>query len=172
MPLSFFDIESIRLYGIPVEVDGCGLTLTQAKVLAGMVGKLMDEAGHKKDAAVPIAVEAFRRMYVKEEDGWRCKRTVRLKDHAGVAVRSKFHRQDQKERVMGRIKAEVSEERRRKREAMEKIEEAGARNSKKDKQAILGAVHALFDVLNKADQDEVMAALNKKVGRPVTRRKP
>jgi len=163
--MSWFSLESISNWGIPVEVDGIKLRFHQAKVLVDMVEDLMDNAGFAKKDAIEHALTAFRVMYEKRGKDWAAKKNIQLKDH-GVSVRNKFHKKDQRERIMVRVRAEVAEKHRRQ-EIIREIIEAGRRNSGKDKNAIDAALTGLFDVLTKADQEAAFKSLGQKLGRTV-----
>ena len=106
--MTWTSLEAIRLWGAPTEIDGTPLTLTQARVLMGVVEKNMDEARHKKAEAVTLAVVAFKAMYDKTGDGWVAKEKIELAGH-GVTVRSKFHRTDQRERIMAKVRRGLKE---------------------------------------------------------------
>jgi len=154
-------LEAIRLWGVPVEVDGSDLTLTQARVLAGMVGKLMVEAEHSKEVAVKMALEAFRRMYERSDDGWRARRSVEV--HGGKKVRNRHYVKDALERRADDTgdsgKAAVL--------LVRSMLEAGRRNSGQDRSRIAAAMSSLLDVLDNADQEAVLRDLGKRLGASV-----
>ncbi len=155
-------LEAIRLWGVPVCVDGSELTLTQARVLAGMVGKLMVEAEHSKEVAVKMALEAFRRMYERSDDGWRARRSVEV--HGGKKVRNRHYVKDALERRAVDTggdsgKAAVL--------LVRSMLEAGRRNSGQDRSRIAAAMSSLLDVLDNADQEAVLRDLGKRLGASV-----
>lgn len=169
--MTWLTLESIRLWGAPVEIDETSLTLTQGRVLMGVVETAMD-AGHKKEVALSMAVEAFRRMYDRSSDGteWAARRQI--VQHGGVTVRNKFYRQDQKERIMAKVRRSVAEEKRKVEFIHRLMDEAGRRNSRPDKGRVTGALSGLFDVLNKTDQEELLKSLSKRLGTTVKLKGP
>lgn len=165
--LTFITLEDVRTWGVPVELDGISLTLMQARVLAGIVEKAMDEAGHPKDVAVRMSVAAFRAMYEKKDEGWQAVRNVRL---AGgkASVRNKFHKADERERIMARVRSERSklQEMRLRQRGLKwvALAEAGARHGKADKGRIFQAIEGLFGTLDKGDAAGLFGELRKKLG--------
>ena len=159
MAVHWTSLEAIRLWGVPVEVDGSDLTLTQARVLAGMVEKLMVEAEHSKETAVKMALEAFRRMYERVDDGgWRARRSVEV--HGGKKVRNRHYVKDALERRASENEdAAIS--------IVRSMLEAGRRNSGQDRSRIAAAMSSLLDVLDNADQEAVLRDLGKRLGASV-----
>jgi hypothetical protein len=131
-------LESMRLYGIPTEIDGIELSLIQGKVLLGIIDKAMDQAGHPLREAIEVSVPAFRKMYAVVDGQWRPKRMIRLDKGHGKAFRNKHW-----EEPMGRGKVRSNPYR--------EVWEAGARNNRKDKGAIKEVVRLALGQL--ADDD-------------------
>ena len=171
--LEFCSLSEIELYGVPIEIDGVKLTFTQAKVLVGIVETTMDQAKHKFQPAVSLAIEVFKNVYELDGDAWKAKRQIKLKDHSGQVFDNRHFKTDEKERIMGRIKA--------KRKAKEAIKqpvkeskttvavlmEAGRRNSGKDKEKVSAALSSIFDVLSKDDQQNILKTLSAKLGKTI-----
>ena len=159
--LTFTTLEGVERWGVPIDLDGTPLTLMQARVLASIVEKTMDEAGHPKGTAVKLSVAAFRAMYEKTDDGWKARRMAKLSN--GLEVRNKFHKADQRERIMARTRY-VEPQEQQKPAVWVPLLEAGARHGKADKGRIFDAIRGLFSALNKDDQDGLFRDIRKKHG--------
>jgi len=164
--MTWLTLESIQRWGAPVEIDGTPLNLTQGRVLMGTIETAMD-SGHQKEAAVSMGVQAFRRMYEKSTDGTEWRALRKIPQHGGVEVRNKYFKQDQKERIMAKVKRSVAERNRRLEAVRTLLDEAGRRNSGADKARIVSALDGLFGALTRGDQESVLKALGKKVGKRI-----
>jgi hypothetical protein len=80
---------------LPGEIDGLLLTDSQSVVLAEIVKKLVIEAQYDLEPAVLKALDVFKCMFENTGVCWRPKKTIRLKEHAGI-VKNKFYRFDLK----------------------------------------------------------------------------
>jgi hypothetical protein len=147
---------------VPIVIEGIPLTLTQARVLAATVERHI-EAKHDKETAVAKAVEVFRETYRLDGDQWVANRSVKLARHGGE-IRNKYYVQDKKERQMAKTDEAKKDSQRSMSETMRVIREAGARNSRGDKERLSGALDALINVLNKRDQEDVLRSLGKRLG--------
>lgn len=161
------NVDRARAVGLPIEMDGASLTDYQARVLFGIYRKLVVEAEHPQHVAVAKAIEVFREMYGKSGDKWQPKRVLILKNHAGAIVRNRHFGAERRKKVMGRVRAEVAREKKRIKDSFEKIVEAGARNSRGDKERIGSAIGAMFNVLTKKDQQKVLKKLGDKLGKRI-----
>ena len=146
---SFFTLESMERYGIPTVIDGNKITFMQGKVILRLIDKAMDEAKHPLDKAIEMAVECFRKMYSKTEEGWEPKQ--RIKQHNGY-VRNRFYvdeMNDRRSKKMARGKAKPKNE-----ESVSYLSllESGARNNKKDKSAIREVIKHALSQLSKDDR--------------------
>lgn len=174
--LSFYSLESIQEYGVPVEIDDVKLTFTQAKRLANLVEKnLIGQAHHTFPVAVNLAVTAFRTMYERSDSDWKAKKTIELLRHGRemIRVRNKNYHKEKKERQMSRVKVDKTESRKIKGSGnfVGVLCEAGRRNAGKDRGRIDNALDSLFDLLNKSDQESVLRSLSKKLGGKVSFRR-
>jgi hypothetical protein len=143
---TFFTLESMKQYGIPVEVDGEALTYFQAQRMVGLIGRAMDEAGHTLEDARKIAVKAFRKLYEKKDDGWSARRVVQLGTHGGK-IQNRHHNAER--RQMPRTRSKPKQERSPAERVLDGLNEAGARNNKKDNAAIADVVKLAVGQLNK-----------------------
>ena len=148
----FLTLESIRLYGIPTEIDGAQLTLKQARILAGMVENAQGADPGKLAEAIADATSAFRKVFVVKRGRWASRTTIRTS--GGVEFRNKF--KDERDE-MGRTRGKY------KRPPMEALLEAGARNSKKDAKAIEEVIRLALDQLNKADRLPLLKKLGYRI---------
>ena len=150
MSMTFLSIESIQLYGIPVEVDGVKLSLIQARILAGNVGKIMDDTGASLKESVGAALRVFRKLYDLEDGKWVPKKMIQL-GHGNnqKVIRSKFY---DLEKDMGRVLAKKKT-----------VTEAGARNNKRDKQSIVTIVDAALSQLSAEDQENILKTTLKRL---------
>lgn len=160
MGLTFLTLESIELYGIPIEIDEIRLTLRQARVLANIVDECM-EAKHPKDVAIEKAIAVFRESYDKLENEWRAKSIIKLARHGGIRIPNRYFKAEQRERIMAQVKNAVEESGK---SPMRTLLEAGRRNSSKDKAAITTALTALIGTLVKNDKDDFVKTLGDKYG--------
>lgn len=162
MGLTYLSLESIKFYGVPIEIDEIPLTLRQARVLTSIVDECID-AGHPKVVAIEKAIQSFRESYDKLENEWRAKSIIRLKRHGGIRIPNRYFKAEQRERIMNKVKKALDESDNSPISVL--LLEARKRNNKKDKKAITEALVALFGTLNKGDQDEVVSNLHAKLGK-------
>ena len=166
--MTWTNLESIRMWGAPTVIDGVPLTLLQGRALMSTVEKLMDDAEYPKEEAVERAVVWFRRMFEVSGEEWVAVPEVKV--HGGATVKNKYHAADSKARMVEKLKRKMREEADRRRRALEAVRglaEAGKRNSTADKGKIATALAGLFDVLNRTDQEDVVKALGKRLGRSI-----
>ena len=154
MPV-FYTLESIELYGIPVEVDGARLTLNQARILVNLVGTVWDAGDMELEEAVKHALPAFRKSFELVDGHWVSKAAIRLA--GGQEFRNKFHREDDVARERKQKKTEAQAH------PMDALLEAGARNNKKDKAAIQEVVRLALSQLSKEDRLSAIKALGYRV---------
>lgn len=166
--MTWTSLESIRMWGAPIEIDGVSLTLLQGRALMSTVEKLMDDAEYPKVEAVERAVMWFRRLF--EVSGGEWVAVPEVKVHGGTVVKNKYYHADHKARMVEKLKRKMREEsvrRRRTLEAVRSLGEAGKRNSSADKGKIATALAGLFDVLNRGDQENMVKVLGKRLGRSI-----
>lgn len=138
---TFYSIEDLKRYGIPMKIEGANLTLIQGKVLVGLIGQVFTE-GIKLAEAIEIAMPAFKESYRLEDGVWKSNKFISI---AGKTIRSKFFNEGD----MGRTKKNQRTE-------------AGKRNNKKDREAIKLIIKNALSQL--ADDDtSILAELGLKV---------
>lgn len=94
MGLTFYSLESIKDFGIPIVLDDIPLTFIQASVMVNIVNKLIDEAEYEKDAAIKKAVPIFMKMYVKKNNTWIAEKILKLTKHGNIKIKNKFYKID------------------------------------------------------------------------------
>jgi len=141
---SFFSIEDLKRYGIPMRIDSADLTLTQGKVLVGLIGQVFVQ-GMKLAEAIEIALPAFKESYKLENGRWYSNKFISI---AGKTIRSKFYKEDD---GMGRARRDHRTE-------------AGKRNSKKDREAIKKIIKSALSQLGD-DGNSILAELGLKVAK-------
>lgn len=155
-------MDDVRYLGFPTTVDEVDLNLTQAREFVRCVHQIMDEAGHPKKFAIELMTEAFRRSHQKVNEAWRPVRVVTLAKGHGKAVRNKFHKLESDEM---RVPVEH------KKDFVQILLEAGARNNKKDKVAIIGIVDAALGQLSDDEQSDVLTQAMTKLNLRLKKRK-
>ena len=158
---TFTKIEDVKRYGLPVKIDGIALTRRQAcDVLPMIVGRIMDEAGHDLKTARGLAVGAFKVMYEASGDRWIAKKMIRPNRGHGRPFRNRFRSEEDERMPRGRASDEEKTPARRLREV---LQEAGARNSKRDKAAIKEVVKLSLSQLSKDDVAQTLKDLGFKL---------
>ena len=152
-------IQSVKLFEYPLEVDGVELTESQAIRLATIIDRLINEAEHKKDVALRLAKNVFRRMHSIHEiqdkqKVWCAVREIEMKSGHGKPIRNRFYKSDWLE-----LKRTIKDR------AMDKFQlEAGSRNNRTDKDRILGIIDNAVSQLNSTDQQSAIKQMMKKHG--------
>lgn len=161
---TFYNLDEIKLYGVPIEIDEAPLNLFQARALVDIVGKIIDEAGHPFKRAVELATEAFRRSYIRTENGWMARSKIHLGGSHGGVVTNKHYKMDRRVRQMARTRStRARESKTPMRRVMESLQEAGARNNKGDAQAIRDVVRLALGQLSKEQQVSTLKDLGWKL---------
>lgn len=146
---SFYNLESMELYGIPTTIDGNKITERQGQVIVRMIGKFMDEAEHPLAKAIELAVDTFKRMYNKKDEGWAAKSHVA--QHGGY-VRNRYYNDDVKDRRKAMARRKIKRSKVESSTPCKDVMEAGARNSRIDTASIREVVKLALNQLNKEDR--------------------
>ena len=92
-------IQSVKLFDYPLELDEVKLTEAQAIRLATIIDRLITEADHKRDAAIRLAKNVFRRMHTIHEiqdkqKVWCAVQEIEMKSGHGKPIRNRFYKSD------------------------------------------------------------------------------
>ena len=144
---TLISLESMEQYGIPTVIDGIGITREQGQVILYLTDTLMreDGAAHDLKTAIELAVVTFKNMYESVGKRWFPKKMLQLSKGHGKPLRNKFYREDKVAR--GRLDQY----------------EAGARNSRRDKDAIKEVVRLALSQLKDEDAGSILKDIAKRI---------